>query len=141
MTHASPEQSPPGTEHLPLDVETALAAAEDALALRLGTVTREEIDVRTAELVGRVGLFADEVLDRALTPASRSVRWEVDQLLASTPRGGALVFASYQHLHDLARMLRRLANSVAGQGAGPVTAAPPASPASPTAPVEGGVTA
>ncbi|MFF8692327.1 hypothetical protein ACF08W_08975 [Streptomyces sp. NPDC015144] len=135
MTHASPEQSPHGADRLPLDVETALAAAEDALALRLGTVTREEIDLRTAELVGRVGLFADEVLDRALTPASRSVRWEVDQLLASTPSGGALVFASYQHLHDLARMLRRLANSVAGRGAGPTPAAAPA------APVEGGVTA
>ncbi|MFE7463873.1 hypothetical protein ACFU6R_07190 [Streptomyces sp. NPDC057499] len=137
MTHPSPE-------HPPLDVETALRSADEALALRLGTVTREEIDVRTAELCGRVGLFADEVLDRAVTPAARSVRWEVDRLLASTPRDGALVFAAYQHLHDLARMLRRLAGSVAGQGSEPVAPVgpvAPVAPAAPAAPAEDGVTA
>ncbi|MFF9566232.1 hypothetical protein [Streptomyces sp. NPDC014685] len=114
---SSPDQSQRAADGaLPLDVESALRAADDALALRLGTVTRHEIDVRTGELRGHVCLFAEAVLDHARTAADRSVRWEVDQLLASTPRDGALVFSAYQHLRDLARMLRRLADSAAEHG-------------------------
>ncbi|MDK0519221.1 DUF6415 family natural product biosynthesis protein [Streptomyces sp. ML-6] len=114
---SSPDQPPRAVGGiLSLDVESALRAADEALALRLGTVTRQEIDTRTAELRGHVGLFAEAVLDHARTAADRSVRWEVDQLLASTPRDGALVFSAYQHLRDLARMLRRLADSAAEHG-------------------------
>ncbi|MFB6500530.1 DUF6415 family natural product biosynthesis protein [Streptomyces sp. NPDC002466] len=125
MTHPStPSSTPlsPGQPQRaadgvpPLDVESALRAADEALALRLGTVTRQEIDARTGELRGHVVLLADAVLDHARTAAARSVRWEADQLLASTPRDGALVFGAYQHLRDLARMLRRLADSAAQHG-------------------------
>ncbi|MGW2176794.1 hypothetical protein ACWCXX_01635 [Streptomyces sp. NPDC001732] len=98
----------PDTAELPLDVETAERAADGALDLRLGTTTRQEIDEWTAQLRGRVVLFAEEVLGQEQTIATRAARWEVDQLLASAPRDTALVFGAYQHLRDLARMLRRL---------------------------------
>ncbi|MET9918388.1 DUF6415 family natural product biosynthesis protein [Streptomyces sp. NPDC006435] len=121
MTHPSTPLSPGQPQRaadggLPLNVESSLRAADEALALRLGTVTRQEIDARTGELRGHVVLLADAVLDHARTAAARSVRWEADQLLASTPRDGALVFSAYQHLRDLARMLHRLADSAAQHG-------------------------
>lgn len=62
----------------------------------------------TAELRGRISLFTEEALDRPQTTAARAARWEIDQLLASAPKDGIPVFSSYQHLCDLARMLRRL---------------------------------
>ncbi|MCX4848277.1 hypothetical protein [Streptomyces sp. NBC_00893] len=116
MTHPTPTRLPdpatqadaPRTADLPLDVEAAAQAADDALRLRLGTTTRREIDTWTAELRGRISLFAEEVLDRPQTTATRTARREVDQLLASAPKDDVLVFSSYQHLCDLARMLRRL---------------------------------
>ncbi|WP_326765375.1 hypothetical protein OG978_12975 [Streptomyces sp. NBC_01591] len=98
----------PRTADLPLDVEAAAQAADDALRLRLGTTTRREIDTWTAELRGRISLFAEEVLDLPQTTATRTARWDVDHLLASAPKDDVLVFSSYQHLCDLARMLRRL---------------------------------
>jgi hypothetical protein len=100
--------SVPDTSELPLDVETAEQAADGALDLRLGTTTRQEIDEWTAQLRGRIVLFAEEVLGREQTTATRAARREVDQLLAAAPRDTILVFSSYQHLRDLARMLRRL---------------------------------
>ncbi|MFF4665773.1 hypothetical protein [Streptomyces sp. NPDC001282] len=93
---------------LPLDIETAARAADAALELRLGTTTRREINAWTVELRGRVSLFAEEVLDHQHSTATRAARWEVDQLLASTPGDGVLVFSAYQHLRDLARLLRWL---------------------------------
>ncbi|MFJ1545131.1 hypothetical protein [Streptomyces sp. NPDC088246] len=92
-----------------MDVETAHQAADGALELQLGTTTRQEIDEWTAELRGRIVLFAEETLEREQTTATRASRWEVDQLLAAAPGDGVLVFSAYQHLRDLARMLRRLA--------------------------------
>ncbi|MEV5202005.1 hypothetical protein [Streptomyces sp. NPDC053720] len=116
MTHPTPSRPPapaaqadtPRTAGLPLDVEASAQAADDALRLRLGTTTRREIDTWTAELRGRIGLFAEATVDHPQTPATRGARWEVDQLLASAPKDDVLVFSSYQHLCDLARMLRRL---------------------------------
>ncbi|MFF3259899.1 hypothetical protein ACFYWO_12110 [Streptomyces sp. NPDC002932] len=116
MTHPAPTRPthPAATSDtlrsadLPLDVETAAQAADDALRLRLGTTTRQEIDTWTTELRGRISLFTEEILDHAQTTGTRAVGWEVDQLLASAPKDGILVFSSYQHLCDLARMLRRL---------------------------------
>ncbi|MEU6014379.1 DUF6415 family natural product biosynthesis protein [Streptomyces sp. NPDC047515] len=96
------------TADLPLDVETATQTADAALELRLGTTTRREIDTWTAELRGRISLFAEAVLDREQTTATCSARWKVDQLLASAPGDGVLVFSAYQYLRDLARMLRWL---------------------------------
>ncbi|SFX11797.1 DUF6415 family natural product biosynthesis protein [Streptomyces atratus] len=98
----------PHAADLPLDVEAAAQAADDALRLRLGTTTRREIDTWTAELRGRISLFAEEVLNHPQTTATRAALWEVDQLLASAPKDDILVFSSYQYLCDLARMLRRL---------------------------------
>ncbi|MEV6164165.1 hypothetical protein AB0L71_19940 [Streptomyces sp. NPDC052052] len=98
----------PHAADLPLDTETAAQAADDALRLRLGTITRQEIDVRTAELRGCVGLLTEKVFDRAPTTATRSIREEVDQLLTSAPADDTLVFHAFQHLRDLARMLHRL---------------------------------
>ncbi|MFF3734816.1 DUF6415 family natural product biosynthesis protein [Streptomyces sp. NPDC002476] len=98
----------PDTNELPLDVETAERATNGALALRLGTTTRQEIDEWTAQLRGRIVLFAEEALGQERTTATRAARWEVDQLLASTPGDGVLVFNAYQHLRDLARLLRWL---------------------------------
>ncbi|MFF2328992.1 MULTISPECIES: DUF6415 family natural product biosynthesis protein [unclassified Streptomyces] len=98
----------PHVADLPLDIETAGQAADDALRIRLGTVTRREIDAWTAELRGRVSLFAEEVINLVQTPATRAAQWEVDQLLASAPGDDTLVFNAYQHLRDLARMLRWL---------------------------------
>ncbi|MFF2009254.1 hypothetical protein ACFVWY_09290 [Streptomyces sp. NPDC058195] len=115
MPYPSPDQQPEVTGRL-VNVGTALRTADDVLAIRLGAVTRREIDARNAELHVLVGLFADAVLDHARDAATRSVRWEVDRLLASAPGEGALVFSAYQHMHDLARMLRRLASSAPAQG-------------------------
>lgn len=98
----------PRTADLPLDVEAAAQAADDALRLRLGTTTRQEIDTWTTELRGRISLFAEEVLDHAQPTAKRAVGLEIGHLLASAPKDGILVFSSYQHLCDLARMLHRL---------------------------------
>lgn len=98
----------PQATDLLLDVEAAAQAADDALRLRLGTTTRREIDTWTAELRGHISLFTEEALDRPQTTATRAARWEIDQLLASAPKDDILVFSSYQHLCDLARMLRRL---------------------------------
>ncbi|WP_327369193.1 hypothetical protein [Streptomyces sp. NBC_01217] len=111
----------PSTTDLPLDVETADQAADDALKLRLGTTTRQEIDEWTAKLRGRISLFAEKTLGREQTTATRACRWEVDQLLAAAPRDSVLVFGAYQYLRDLARMLRRL---VAEYKAQAVTAGP-----------------
>ncbi|MEU3217971.1 DUF6415 family natural product biosynthesis protein [Streptomyces sp. NPDC006971] len=101
-------RSVPDTNELPLDVETAKQAADGALDLRLGTTTRQEIDEWTTQLRGRIVLFAEEILGQEQTPATRAARWEIDQLLASAPQDTVLVFSAYQHLRDLARMLRRL---------------------------------
>ncbi|MGN5631154.1 hypothetical protein [Streptomyces sp. AC154] len=124
-THPAATSDTPRTADLPLDVEAAAQAADDALRLRLGTTTRQEIDTWTTELRGRISLFTEEILGHAQTAATRAVGWEVDQLLASAPKDGILVFGSYQHLCDLARILRRLVTEHQKQTAAEVVSSAP----------------
>ncbi|MFF9648804.1 hypothetical protein [Streptomyces sp. NPDC014622] len=121
-------RSVPDTNELPLDVQTAKQAADGALDLRLGTTTRQEIDEWTAQLRGRIVLFAEEILGQEQTTATRAARWEIDQLLASAPQDTVLVFSAYQHLRDLARMLRRLITEYRNKTEAAVTSPLPARP-------------
>ncbi|MFJ7328994.1 hypothetical protein ACIQVN_22480 [Streptomyces cyaneofuscatus] len=92
---------------LPLDVDTADRAADEALGLKLGTTTREEIDNHTLRIRGQVALFAKAVREGGGV-AARGSWLEADGLLHGGPSDDSLVFAALVYVRDLARLLRRL---------------------------------
>ncbi|MEU3437851.1 hypothetical protein [Streptomyces sp. NPDC006863] len=97
----------PSEAELPLDIEEADRAADEALGLKLGTTTREEIDERTLQIRGQVALFAEAVREGGGV-AARGSWLEADGLLHSGPSDDSLVFAALVYVRDLARLLRRL---------------------------------
>jgi len=50
-------------DSLPIDAETISATVDLAWGMALSTSTREEIDVRTRELIGHLNLLRGQVLD------------------------------------------------------------------------------
>ncbi|MFI1530009.1 hypothetical protein [Streptomyces griseus] len=99
--------APTSSLPLPLDIEEADRAADEALGLKLGTTTRQEIDGYTLQLKGQVALFA-EVLRINGGIEARGSALEAQQLLVSGPAEGILVFNAWNYVRDLARLLRRL---------------------------------
>lgn len=97
----------PSEVELPLDTEEADRAADEALALKLGTTTRSEIDNFTLQLRGQIALFIEAVREKGDVEA-RALCVEADHLTASGPAEGLLVFNAWNHVRDLARVLRKL---------------------------------
>ncbi|NEC21210.1 DUF6415 family natural product biosynthesis protein [Streptomyces parvus] len=112
---------------LPLDVEEADRAADEALGLKLGTTTREEIDVFTLQLRGQLALFVETVRDDGSFDLRRTLL-EAEHLLDSGPADGVLVFNAWNYARDLARMLRRLVTEHRNQLDREKTALPTRSP-------------
>jgi hypothetical protein len=97
----------PSEVELPLDTEEADRAADEALALKLGTTTRSEIDNFTLQLSGQIALFIEAVREGGGVEA-RVLCLEADHLTASAPAEGLLVFNAWNYVRDLARVLRKL---------------------------------
>ncbi|MGC4928108.1 hypothetical protein [Streptomyces sp. DT117] len=92
---------------LPLDIEEADRAADEAINFNLGTTTLPELVRHTRVLKGQVALFADAV--RAGGSIEARASWlEANQLLGSGPASSGLVFNSWLYARDLGRLLRRL---------------------------------
>jgi hypothetical protein len=88
---------------LPLHVETITETVNRAWEMTLGTSTREEIDLRTAELIGHLNVIAEEcrTLDREKHPRVWLLMRQVDKHLAE----GALP-SSRAHAHDAYHFMR-----------------------------------
>lgn len=88
---------------LPIHVETIAKTVERAWEMALGTSTREEIDLRTAQLIGHLNLVAEEcrTLDKEKYPRVWLLLRAVDKHLAE----GALP-SRRAHAHDAYHFMR-----------------------------------
>jgi hypothetical protein len=88
---------------LPIHVETIRKTVERAWEMTLGTSTREDIDLRTAQLIGHLNVVAEEcrTLDREKYPRIWLLLRAVDKHLAA----GALP-SSRAHAHDAYHFMR-----------------------------------
>ncbi|MFH9211258.1 hypothetical protein [Streptomyces globisporus] len=92
-----------------------------ALAFRLGTTTRAELDSAVVSLRGRVGALVSRPPAEAegMSGADRGFLLEVTHLLDNPPAPEALSHEVYSHVRALARVLRKLAAMNWDGGAGP----------------------
>lgn len=92
-----------------------------ALAFRLGTTTRAELDSAVVSLRGRVGALVGHPPAGAegMSGADRGFLLEVTHLLDNPPAPEALSHEVYSHVRALARVLRKLVAMNRGGGAGP----------------------
>ncbi len=106
------------------------------LAFRLGTTTRAELDNAAVSLRGQVSALVGRppAGTEAMSGADRGFLLEVTHLLDNPPAPEALSHEVYSHIRALARVLRKLAVTNRGEGAG---SAGPARPPLPVRPVPG----
>ncbi|MGW5130919.1 hypothetical protein [Streptomyces sp. NPDC004135] len=95
---------------LPIDVELISDATESALALRLGTTTREDIDAKTPALVGHLQMLLGEELganeDVLVMDLFRKAYTVLD--LKNRPTQHAPAFAAFIFMREVADLTRRL---------------------------------
>ncbi|MFE6914238.1 hypothetical protein [Streptomyces rubiginosohelvolus] len=104
-----------------------------ALAFRLGTTTRAELDSAVVSLRGRVGALVGHPPAGAegMSGADRGFLLEVAHLLDNPPAPEALSHEVYSHVRALARVLRNLAAMNRAGSAGPTGSARPPLPVRP----------
>lgn len=94
----------------PIDVELITDSAEAALAMRLGTSTRKDIDARTPVLIGHLQLLLAEELgadeDEMARQQCRRACKVLD--LNSRPDENAPTFTTYFFMREVAELTRRL---------------------------------
>ncbi|MYQ46225.1 hypothetical protein GTW40_14380 [Streptomyces sp. SID4985] len=99
-----------GVDDLPIDVELITDSTDAALAMRLGTSTRADIDMRTPVLVGQLQLLLGEELgageDDAVMQQFRKAYKLLD--LKNRPAKEATTFSAYFFMRDVADVTRRL---------------------------------
>lgn len=94
----------------PFEVELITDSTEAALAMRLGTSTREDIDAKTPILVGHLqrllteelGADEDEIVRHQFQKAYRLLD------LKNRPTGDAPTFTTYCFMREVASLTRRL---------------------------------
>ncbi|MFJ3775192.1 hypothetical protein ACIPX0_26200 [Streptomyces sp. NPDC090075] len=95
---------------LPVDVELIQDTTDAALALRLGTTTRKDIDAKTPVLIGHLQVLLSEELradgDELVIELCRKAYRVLD--LAGRPKKEATTFAAFFFMRDVADLARRL---------------------------------
>ncbi|MFE1147234.1 hypothetical protein ACFW42_08905 [Streptomyces albidoflavus] len=100
--------TPETPERVTLDIGVARAAADEALALQLGTTTRVQIEAMTDRLTGHIRSALAE-LPRGAPSGPAPTHEEAAALLAAARTGAALAHSAYHAMRDLAFVLRHLA--------------------------------
>ncbi|MEV7126722.1 hypothetical protein [Streptomyces sp. NPDC093260] len=95
---------------VPIDVELITDSTDAALAMRLGTSTREDINARTPALIGHLQLLLGEELgadeDELVMAQFRKAYKVLD--LKNRPSAEAPVFTAYVFMREVADLTRRL---------------------------------
>lgn len=100
----------PAVDSLPINTELIAASTDAALRMELSTSTREDINTRTAAIVGQLNLLLGEELGADEDPEVRDLFRQAYSLLklSERPTKESPAFSAFFFMRDVASLTRRL---------------------------------